>query len=111
ARKAERFDEVELVGNLCVGLLRAWFVGAAIPPLCTLHRDAPQELHLVQSIGTRIGRQLRRDEVKVERALESERGGAIDDTWIPAEAARLFVTGPQMGGRRCGQPAVDLVEA
>ena len=49
--------------------------------------------------------------MEVERALEPERGGALDHTGIAPEATLLFEARAQMRVRRRGQPAVDLVEA
>ena len=110
AGEAQLVDEVELTVELLPGTVDPGGGAGAVPAGAALLDQSAEVAHLVEPVGARVGRQVGGDQGEVERALQAEGGGPLDDAGVAGEAQGLFIAGAQVetGG---WEPAVDLVEA
>ena len=97
--------------------LRSWSpsgVGTAAGPVAAgaaLLDQAAQVGHLVEAVGARERRELRRHQRQVEGAGPSQLGRQLDGAGPAGEAPGLFVARAQVGAARRREPAGEVVEA
>ena len=111
ARKPELLDHVELVADLAPGARHPLGLGRAVAGPGALDGETAQEGGLVEAVGARVRRQLRRHQRQAEGALRPEPGRGLGRSGVAGEAAGLLGAGAQVGASPGGQPAVVFVEA
>src|SRR5262249_26895816 len=82
----------------------------AIPRPSTVHGEVTQPRHLGVPGAHRVGRQLRRHELQVEREFLAVRGSTGYGTRVRREQCCHLLARPQVCRAGGGQPAIHLVE-
>jgi hypothetical protein len=101
AGEAEVLDDVELVVDLRPRTRDPAGVAGAVAVLGTSFREPAEEPHLVEAVGTGVGRQVGSHEVQVEGAVAPELASPLDHSREAGEAAGHLGSRAQVGtGRR-----------
>ena len=110
ARKPELLDHVQLVADLAPGARHPLGVRRAVAGQGALGGETAQIGGLVEAVGARVRRQLRRHQRQAERALPPEPGRGLHHSGVAGEAPGLLGAGAQMGPTPGTEPAVVVVE-